>query len=364
VAPAEGPPQASSEQSPAEPSRAGPSREPVPEPAQFARRPPWFLRLIRSFELVHLRIGMLVAYVVAALVVLAIAFWPQQGAFTVNALTEQLTLEVDPGVSLADWRDLSVTSAVTPIADLAASRTGRRCANPTLSLDDKRQALTRFVIAAAGSNNVAADIQSGSPNLPGASDARSLGVVKCADGRRLTAPSRVTVLWRAGGLTQAFTGRLEIGGQAGTSLKLLREGVLTVSAKSWPAANGAIDVERKLLLGDDVRVYSAAAEDRGESTSFGLFRPDAGALRVVSRAIGDHASVARLGEETAGKEAVGPNLWARFMAQPEAAVLLAILAVLVNAAAVFDAILVERKWARDRSLPDAPTRFFGRRWGM
>ncbi len=318
--------------------------------------------LLGSLEPIHLRITILFINAVIVIGIIILAFWPQGATFTTDAFTETLTLTVDPGVPLSNWPELPVSSVFKFGKTLADTSVDASCLRPILSLGSRRSA-TRLVVSAVGKGAIALDIQSTDPKHPTDLDGQSLGTITCRDGRKIAAPERVAVLWRQADLTQPFHGHLVLGAVPGSSSRLLREGTLNVTAKSWPLPTGATGVDHKLLLGDEVRVFSSGFPSSVEATSHGLFRAEAGVLRVIARAQGHTARVAHLGQDRAGVEAIGPNRWERIMAQPYIAIVLAILALTANMAGVIEAMLVDRKWRRDHPTPDVPSRYFVHRRG-
>lgn len=144
------------------------------------------------------------------------------------------------------------------------------------------------------------------------------------------------------------------GGKLGPPLLL--SGEVIASARSFPFETGRVEVRSRLAPGDELQLFDAP---KGDSPAFSeviaRYRPDTSAYQVTLHSNAARAEIFRLGNDFSYPIASAPSLWARIEAQAEWAVLIAMLAVILNAASAIRHHILLKKLDIDRAKVIAET---------
>lgn len=244
---------------------------------------------------------------------------PQQARFTIDASSEIAMVVVPSGQPLPKWGSLKLLPA-EEFGKLVSA-----CSDARVTLHESLPKPVRIIFFQVESALLATfEIR----------DPKGLGTLKCSDGRIFSAPSYMTTRWEDDIQTPVsltFAGSLQLGAEVPegvSNARLLRSGILTSQAISWPFRSGKIVTSAPLLMGDKVTI---AANDKGtEAMSFGTIRLENGALHIVSQAVGRQALVVRFGQERSEPFVIAPTIIERVQAQAEWALLLLVATLLLN----------------------------------
>ena len=271
-----------------------------------------------------------VSLCVIALVASCAILIPRKAMFSAEVLTEQFEVEI-PRLGLMPFQD-------GVLLDLYEAPAGSRvCTGPVLHFDgdpslgvNQSDGPLNLVVNAVSAELFAVKVSAAAGRTIGAT-------VTCADASEHAAPREVRFsVPRSSfaGSTFQFQGAVTLGGGAlvGTrnDLRILREGTIRVTARSFPLGSGVASDSVTLLPADTVRFFSSARGGLAEGTLIARYEPQEVAFRIVAHTPARQAEVYRVGSGRSDTMSVAPTLWARVQAQREWAILLVILAILIK----------------------------------
>lgn len=194
----------------------------------------------------------------------------------------------------------------------------------------------------------------------------ALGTFRCATG--LPMPARASLALDLGDLAAAnwaatLSGRVVIGalaevgadgaaGVAGTfdraGENLLRSGTVITEVRSLPFPSSVIRTSHVLYPGDQLSLQEPGAGPGAPGPiSYLTVLPDADRFNVILRTTAREAEIARFGSDRLGPTRLAPPIWARFQAQEEWLVWLALFLVLRAALKAYETLCLS-VWSKDR----------------
>lgn len=269
--------------------------------------------------------------IVCLAIVLSLLSTPDEANLTVAAKTEVMSIELSQDTPLPGY----------------LSGPGWRPQTDLCSEDE-----SEFAFAEPIGNRVVATIATASN---GAIEVRfepkgeeQYGVLFCAEDE-LAIASPLTMRSSGAGsemVTIVAQGNMTLGAVPGSrpgQNQILRSGSITATSSSYPLSSGQATQTSALRMGD--RLSFEAGEDAAPSKSWLVARHlrDQNVFDVVVQTDAQAALVNRIGQSSAFKVSRTPSVWSRLEAQSEWALVLLIIAILLNLLAALQHYMETRK---------------------
>jgi hypothetical protein len=245
------------------------------------------------------------------LVVCALILFPRDALFSAEVLTEQFELTIPELGPLPAWGPQPLREFTPP--------DGGTCNKAMLQFNGElnmhgNNALHLIVSAGTATKLFAKLTEQTTKHLPAS--------VVCDSGMRYAAPKEVVIELTPDtfdGKSYALRGQVTLGSTSvgsPSTIHSLREGTLTVTAKSFPFGSGRVSESQTLMFGDSIRFFTSDRQSMPTAALLVRHDPEEDAFRVVAHVVARAADVYRPGRIRSDTISISPSTWARLQAQP------------------------------------------------